>query len=213
MEIAWFGQAAFRLKGKTATIVTDPFDPDFIGLKIPKLEANIITSSHMHGDHNNLGAVSGAEFIANGPGEYEIKGVAFTGVSSWHDNKERAERGPNIIFTFNVDGVRIAHLGDLGQLALTDSQVEDIGDVDVVLVPVGGVFTINASVAAKVVAQLEPKIVIPMHYALPGLKVDLEPVDHFLKEMGKEGVAPVTKLTVSADKLPEEPQVVVLEKL
>lgn len=212
MEITWFGQAAFKLKGKTATVVADPFDHDFIGLKLPKLEADIITSSHMHSDHNNLNGVSGAGFVANGPGEYEIKGVAFTGVRSWHDDKGGAERGPNTIFTFYIDGVRIAHLGDLGQSQLTDAQLEEIGDTDVVLVPVGGTFTIDAPRAAKVVAQLEPRIVVPMHYALPGLKVELEPVDHFLKEMGQEGVAPVAKLSVSADKLPEETQVVVLEK-
>ncbi len=212
MEISWLGQAAFKLKGKTATVVTDPYDPEFIGLKWPKVEADIVTISHDHGDHNNAAGVSGASYTATGPGEYEIKGVAFTGTPSFHDNKGGAERGKNTIFTFNIDGVRICHLGDLGQAQLTDPQLEAIGDVDVLLIPVGSVYTIDGGAAAKIVAQIEPKVIIPMHYGQPGLKVNLEPVDHFLKEMGKEGVTPVAKLSVSADKLPEEAEVVVLEK-
>lgn len=212
MEISWLGQAAFKLKGKTATVVTDPFNPDFIGLKWPKVEADIVSISHDHGDHNYAGGVSGATYTATGPGEYEIKGVAFTGTSSFHDNKQGAERGKNTIFTFNIDGVRICHLGDLGQAQLSDEQLEAIGDVDVLLIPVGSVYTIDGGAAAKIVAQIEPKVIIPMHYSQPGLKVNLEPVDHFLKEMGKEGMTPAAKLSVSADKLPEEAEVVVLEK-
>lgn len=212
MELAWLGQAAFRLKGKSATVVTDPFDSSFTGLKWSKVEADIVTVSHEHQDHNASSQVTDATFIAQGPGEYEIKGIAFTGVSSWHDNKEGAERGKNVIYTFNIDGVRVCHLGDLGQHQLTDQQLEEIGDVDVLLVPVGGTYTINAAEAAKVTAQLEPKVIIPMHYKIEGLKFDLDTVDHFLKEMGKEDVQPVGKLSVSSDKLPEEAQVVVLEK-
>lgn len=213
MEISWLGQAAFKLKGKSATVVTDPFDPQFIGLKWPKVEADIVTVSHAHADHNNVTGVTGATYVAQGPGEYEIKGVAFTGVGSFHDDKQGAERGQNTIYTFNLDGVRICHLGDLGQDQLTDAQLEEIGDIDILLVPVGGTFTIDAPRAAKVTSQLEPRIIIPMHYAQPGMSVNLEPVDHFLGEMGKEGVTSVPKLTVSADKLPEESQVVVLEKV
>lgn len=212
MEISWYGQAAFRLKGKTATVVVDPYDPS-IGLKWPKTEADIVAVTHTHPDHNNTAGVSGASYIAKGPGEYEIKGIAFTGVSSWHDNKEGAERGPNTIYVFNIDGVRICHLGDLGQHQLTEPQLEEIGDVDVLLIPVGGVFTVQAAEAAKIVAQLEPKIIIPMHYHLPGLTVELEPVEHFLKEMGKENIEPVSKLNISSEKMPEEAQIVVLEHI
>lgn len=212
MEITWYGQAAFKLKGKTATVVVDPYDPS-IGLKWSKAEADILAVTHGHPDHNNTAGVSGASYIAKGPGEYEIKGIAFTGVSSWHDNKEGAERGANTIYIFNIDGVRICHLGDLGQHQLTESQLEEIGDVDVLLIPVGGVYTVSAPEAAKIVAELEPKIIVPMHYLLPGLTVPLEPVDHFLKEMGKENITPLPKLTVSSEKLPEEAQIVVLENV
>lgn len=210
MEISWFGQAAFKLKGKGATVIVDPFDPT-IGLKWPKVEADIVAVTHDHPDHNNTVGVSGASYIAAGPGEYEIKGIAFTGVASWHDNKEGAERGRNTIYVFNIDGVRICHLGDLGQHQLTEAQLEGVGDVDVLLIPVGGVFTISAAEAAKIVAELEPKIIIPMHYKIPGLNIELEPAEHFLKEMGKENVESLPKLIVSSDKLPEEAQVVVLE--
>lgn len=212
MEISWLGQAAFKLKGKSATVITDPYQSE-IGLKWPKVEADIVSISHDHPDHNNTGAVTGATYTAEGPGEYEIKGVAFTGVPSWHDDKEGAERGRNVIYTFNIEGVRICHLGDLGQAQLTDPQLEEIGDVDVLLIPVGGVFTIAAAEAAKVIAQLEPKIIIPMHYQIPELKVTLDPVENFLKEMGKEAIVPVSKLSVTSDKLPEETQIVVLERV
>lgn len=210
MEIFWLGQAAFKLKGKGATVIVDPFDPS-IGLKWPKLEADIVAITHDHADHNNATGVSGASYVAAGPGEYEIKGVAFTGFPSWHDNKEGEERGRNTIYIFNIDGVKICHLGDLGQHQLTETQLEEIGDVDVLLIPVGGVFTISASEAAKIVAQLEPKIIIPMHYKIPGLTAGLEPAEHFLKEMGKETLEALPKIAVSSDKLPEEAQVVVLE--
>lgn len=210
MEIFWLGQAAFKLKGKGATVIVDPYDPS-IGLKWSKLEADIVAVTHDHPDHNNTAGVTGASYVAAGPGEYEIKGVAFTGVPSWHDNKEGEERGRNTIYIFNIDGVKICHLGDLGQHQLTETQLEEIGDVDVLLIPVGGVFTISASEAAKIVAQLDPKIIIPMHYKIPGLSVELEPAEHFLKEMGKENITALPKITVASDKLPEEAQVVVLE--
>ena len=212
MDITWMGHSAFKLKGKSATVVADPFDPEMVGLRMPKMEADIVTLSHDHGDHNNVGAVSGHTFVATGPGEYEIKGVAFVGTASWHDNKEGAERGKNTIFTFNFDGVRVCHLGDLGQESLTDAQVDEIGQVDVLLVPVGGNYTIDAAAAAKIVAQLEPKIVVPMHYKTPELKLEIEPVENFLKEMGREIVEEQSKLSITADKLPEEIEVVLLAR-
>jgi L-ascorbate metabolism protein UlaG (beta-lactamase superfamily) len=212
LEISWFGQSAFRLKGKVATVVTDPFKPEFTGLAWPKVEADIVTISHEHEDHNAATLVPNATYVARGPGEYEVKGVAVSGVSSFHDNKEGTSLGQNVIYVINIDGVRVCHLGDLGQDELTSTQLEDIGDVDVLLVPVGGTYTIGSAGAAKVIAQLEPKIVIPMHYDLPGLKHELAPVEPFLKEMGREGLTPVSKLTISSEKLPEEMQVAVLEK-
>lgn len=213
MDISWFGQASFKIKGKSATVVTDPYDNSF-GLKFPKVEADIVTVSHDHFDHNNTAQVDGSPFVINGPGEYEVKGVEIVGVSSFHDTKQGSERGKNSIYNLKVDRINIAHLGDLGQDTLTEAQVEEIGNVDILLIPTGGYFTIDASVASKIASQLEPKIIIPMHYKIPESKIEeLEGVDKFLAEMGKEGLEPIAKLSITSDKLPEEAQVVVLSKV
>lgn len=156
--------------------------------------------------------MGGEPFVISGPGEYEIKGTSVVGVKSFHDDKEGAERGLNTLFNITIDGVNIAHFGDLGQKELTQNQVEALGTVDILLIPVGSVYTIDAAMAAKITAQLEPKIIIPMHYLLDGLKFALDPVDKFLKEMGQEATPREPKLVISADKLPEEPKVIVLEK-
>lgn len=209
MEISWFGQACFKLKGKNATVIIDPFDPDFTGLKLPKdLSSDVVLISHDHKDHN----FTSASMVFDKPGEYEVKGVVITGVNSFHDNCEGSERGVNNIFHLLFDGLDIVHLGDLGQIKLTEEQVAEIGQTDILLTPVGGIFTIDAEVASDIVSQLEPKIIIPMHYKIEGLKFELDSVDKFLKEMGAENVVSQAKFSISKDKLPEESQVVVLDK-
>ncbi|MBI2021650.1 MBL fold metallo-hydrolase [Candidatus Daviesbacteria bacterium] len=214
MDIYWYGQAFFRIKGKQANILIDPFDSDFTGLKLPKdLTADIALKTHDHQDHSNLKAVVGNPIKIQGPGEYEIKGVSISGVSVFHDNSQGSERGENTIYNLEVDGLNIVHLGDLGHI-LTEQQIQQIGLCGILLVPVGGTYTINSQAAAEVVAQLEPRIIIPMHYGgIPGLKFPLDSVDLFLKEMGVEKSQPLPKLSISKDKLPEEPQVILLEKV
>ncbi|MBI3109867.1 MBL fold metallo-hydrolase [Candidatus Daviesbacteria bacterium] len=216
MDVYWLGQACFKLKGKFATVIIDPFDPDFTGLKLPKdLSADVVLSSHGHQDHNNTAAVlpTGEKpLVFTDPGEYEVKGVVITGISSFHDNLSGQERGKNTVFHLLFDSLNIVHLGDLGQLKLTEEQVAQIGQTDILLIPVGSVYTIDAKTAQEVAAQLEPKIIIPMHYKIEGLKFELDGADKFLKEMGAEGVAPVPKLSITKEKLPEEPLVVVLSK-
>jgi len=213
MDISWLGHASFKIKGKVASLVTDPFDPK-IGYKFPKVEADIVTVTHSHFDHNAVGEVGGEPFVVSGAGEYEIKGVSIVGVDSFHDDRRGEERGRNTIYNIQMDGVNIAHLGDLGQSSLTTAQIEELGNIDIALVPVGGFFTIDASDAAKIVAQLEPKIVVPMHYADGVVQIkELEGVDKFLKEMAKDSVEKLPKLSVSAEKLPEELQVILLEKV
>lgn len=212
MDITWFGQAFFRIKGKSATVAIDPFEPDFIGLKLPKdLEADLVLSTHGHQDHNNTRAVGGSPLVITGPGEYERAGVSVVGAPVYHDSSQGSERGKNTIYHILIDGINIVHLGDLGHL-LTDEQISQIAACDILMIPVGSVYTIDAEVAAKVVAQFEPKIVIPMHYKIEGLKVDLEGVEPFLKEMGAENITPLPKLSVTKDKLPEETMVVLLSK-
>lgn len=216
MDIYWYGQACFKLKGKNAQVVIDPFDSEFTGLKLPKdLTADIVLSTHSHQDHNNTKAVTsetGKPMVFDTLGEYEVSGVVITGISSFHDDSNGSERGKNSIFHLMFDGLNIVHLGDLGQSKLTEDQISQIGQTDILLTPVGGVYTINSKQATSIVSQLEPKIIIPMHYKIDGLKFDLEGVDGFLKEMGVENITPQQKLSISKDKLPEEPQVVVLNK-
>ncbi|MCL4389810.1 MAG: MBL fold metallo-hydrolase [Patescibacteria group bacterium] len=211
MEIYPLGHSSFKIKGKNTTIITDPYDPAMVGHKFPKTEADIMTVSHHHGDHDHVGDFAG--FIVDGPGEYEVGGVTIFGVATFHDDKNGAERGVNMVYNLVIDGVKVCHLGDLGH-KLTDAQLEKIGNVDVLLIPVGGFYTIDAKTAAAVVAQLEPRIVIPMHYLPAGKPVKLDklaPVTDFLKEMGAETVQPQSKLVTSKDKLPETTTVVVLK--
>lgn len=212
MDIYWGGQALFRLKGKNATVIIDPYDPNFTGLKLPKdLTADVVLSSHAHEDHNNAGAVNTA-MVFKEPGEYEVGGVVITGINSFHDDSQGSQRGRNIIFHLMFDNLNIVHLGDLGQTKLTETQLAQIGEVDILLTPVGSIYTIDAKAAATIASQLEPKIIIPMHYKIEGLKFELEGVEGFLKEMGTEGVVAQPKLSVTKEKLPEEPQVILLAK-
>ena len=211
MDIVWYGQACFKLKGKNASVVIDPFDPDFTGLKFPKdLSADVVLSTHEHKDHSNVEIVTGKPMIFREAGEYEVSGVVITGTSSFHDNSNGSQRGANIIFHIMFDGLNLVHLGDLGQGKLTEEQIAQIGQTDILLLPVGSIFTIDAKTASEIVSQLEPKIIIPMHYKVEGLKFELDPVDNFLKEMGAEGVIPQPKLSITKEKLPEEPKIVVL---
>lgn len=215
MEITYLGHSSFKLRGKNVTVVTDPYDSDMVGIKFPRhTSADIVTVSHDHADHNAVNVLEGSPFIVRGPGEYEIKGVSIIGVAAYHDNEKGAKRGRNTLYNIHIDGISIAHLGDLGH-ELTSSEVEALGNVDILLIPVGGTFTIDAETAAKVVAEIDPKIVIPMHYGRPELNPktfgDLLTVGAFLKEMGKETIIPQSKLAISKDKLPQELQVVVLQ--
>lgn len=195
MVISWYGQACFKLQSGSQTVIIDPFDKK-IGLKPPAGEAQMVLVTHDHYDHNNVEAVKGEPFVADGPGEYEYQGIRVKGIRSFHDDKKGAERGLNTIYVVRMEGLRIVHLGDLGQNELTDKQVEEIGSADVLMVPVGGVYTMSGGEAPGIVNQVEPRIAIPMHYAVPGLAVKLESVDVFLKEIGVKDVQPQEKLTV-----------------
>jgi L-ascorbate metabolism protein UlaG (beta-lactamase superfamily) len=211
MEITYLGHASFRIKGKQKTVVTDPYG-DRVG-KFPKdIEADIVTVSHAHFDHNAAEKIKANPFIISGPGEYEVGGISVIGVPTFHDDQQGKARGLNTVFVIEIDGLRIAHLGDLGH-KFSDDQLEDMGPIDILLIPVGGFYTIDAKTAKEVIGQVDPWVVIPMHYSQPGLTVDnITGVDAFLQEMGKTGILPIPKYAVSVDKLPEDLQVIVLEK-
>lgn len=217
VDIWWFGQACFKVKGKSAIVVFDPYDPAFTGLATLKIASDIVCISHQHQDHNNVSAVVPTEegktpFVISGPGEYEISGVTISGIASFHDDKSGAERGGNTIYLATVDDVNIVHLGDLGQKKLTQEQAELLSVCDVLLIPVGSVYTISGLDAPEIIAQIEPKIIVPMHFKIPGLKFDLDDVSVFQKAVGRESLSAQPKLAVSVERLPEEPEVVLLEK-
>jgi L-ascorbate metabolism protein UlaG (beta-lactamase superfamily) len=209
MDITWLGHSCFKLKGSHATVVTDPYSPE-IGYSLGKIKADIVTVSHEHPGHGKPEGVGGDPKIIKRPGEYEVSGVLIIGIDTFHDKEKGAQRGKNTVYLLEIDEVSICHLGDLGHV-LNGEQVEEIDDVDVLMLPVGGVSTINAATAAEVVRQIEPKIVIPMHYQTPALKFELDPVEKFLKEIGAKQVEPVLKLSVSKSSLPPTTQVVLLD--
>jgi L-ascorbate metabolism protein UlaG (beta-lactamase superfamily) len=208
MDITWLGHSCFKIKGSQATVVTDPYPPS-LGYSLGKPTAHIVTVSHQHAGHSYVQGVGGEPRLVTGPGEYEIRNVLIMGISTFHDNKEGKVSGKNTVYVMEVDEVSICHLGDLGHV-LTSEQVEEVDNVDVLLVPVGGVSTINAPLAAEVVRQLEPKVVIPMHYKTEALSRELEPVDRFLKETGVKQVDSVPKLSLAKSSLPATTQVFLL---
>lgn len=209
MDITWLGHGCFRLRGRNAAAVTDPYPPT-IGLKLPKLEANLVTVSHDHENHSYLQAVKDA-FVVDGPGEYEIAGINVIGFPTFHDGERGAQRGRNTVYVIEVDDVRVCHLGDLGH-KLDEDDLDEIGTIDVLLAPAGGRTSIDAEGAAAVVRQIEPRVVVPMHYAIPGIKKELDGLDRFLKEMGATEVEPLNRLQIQATTgETETTRVVVLE--
>ena len=216
MDIYYLGHSSFKIKTKTATIITDPFDPKMVGLKYSGVEGEIVTISHDHPDHNSIEKVSGVKKVLSGPGEYEISGVSVMGFPSYHDNKKGEERGKNTIYVYEAEGLRLAHLGDLGHLP-SDDLLEEIGDLDVLMIPVGGFYTIGPKEAVEIVTKIEPYFVIPMHYKVDGLSSNLSeklsPVDYFLKESGLT-VEKLQKFTLKKEDIMEDQstKVIVLEK-
>jgi len=215
-KMSWAGQSCFQIsvsnsKDHSADIVIDPFNEE-VGLKVPNFSADIVLITHDHHDHNNIKALKGEPFVISSPGEYEVKGVFIQGISSFHDDENGKKRGQNIIYTIEAEELRFCHLGDLGQKQLTDEQLDKIGQVDILMIPVGGEYTIDSSLASKIISQIEPRIIIPMHYALPKLKIKLDSVEKFLKTMGKLNIAPVDKFTIKVSSLPKDGmEIVVLQ--
>ncbi len=208
MNITWYGQSCFRLalqgqkKAKQWTsLVIDPFD-ESIGLRLPKLEADILLVTHEHKDHNNQKIATKETFFINSPGEYELRDIFIQGISSFHDKEKGKERGLNTIYTVETEEIKLCHLGDFGQEELTDEQLRNIGEIDVLMIPVGGIYTIDAKEATKVISQIEPRIVVPMHYKIPGLKTKLDDLGVFLKAIGNKEAKPEEKISIQKKSLP-----------
>jgi L-ascorbate metabolism protein UlaG (beta-lactamase superfamily) len=211
MEITWYGHSCFRLTERNyATVVTDPFDHKAVGYGALKLKADIVTVSHDAPGHANLDAVKGSEHVIDGAGEFEIGGVFITAVQTAGGGKKTKDNTRNILYVFDYEGITVAHLGDLQEVP-TQSEVEALGTVNVLLVPVGGGSSLNAAKAAEVVSVIEPNLVIPMHYATSDAKIKLEPLNKFLKEMGLGKVESQPSLKATRSSLPQETKVVVLD--
>ncbi|MBN1168282.1 MBL fold metallo-hydrolase [Candidatus Woesebacteria bacterium] len=214
MDIWYLGHSSFRLKGKTATVVTDPFDPKMVGMDFPKVEADIVTVSHDHRDHNQSDQVKGVKKVIKGPGEYEINGVSIVGIKTYHDSEKGEKRGKNTIYVFEIDDLRLAHLGDLGT-KLSEKQIESMGEIDVLFIPIGGEYTINAQVAAQVARDIEPVIIVPMHYMQKGLKKDtfakLTDEKPFINDLGLP-VENEKRLNIRKLSLGEEQKIVIMER-
>lgn len=212
MEITYIAHSCFKIKGKDLTIVIDPYDPKKTFYKLPKLSADLVLSTHDHFDHNYVEGVSDYKMVIDRPGEYEIQEVYIEGFKVFHDEKNGEERGSNTMFQITMDDLNILHCGDLGH-ELQKQTLEKILDIDVLLIPVGGTYTIDPDVATKVISSIEPGIVVPMHYQTEKteLSKDLVPLQKFLDEMGDDNVQKldILKLSGKSD-IPEETQVIVI---
>jgi L-ascorbate metabolism protein UlaG (beta-lactamase superfamily) len=204
MEITYLGHSCFKVVGKKIAVLIDPFDASKVGLKLGKQDADVVLVTHEHADHNDLSVLKNDYLLFDSAGEYEAKESEFVGVQTEHG----AEQGNNTIFAFEVDGVKICHLGDLGK-ELKSDQLEKIDGVDVLMIPVGGNYTIDAKEAVKVIGQIEPKVVLPMHYKA-GNMTDLADLKDFLSEMSVDPVAQ-DKLKLTSKDLPEKLEVVTLK--
>lgn len=216
MDITYLGHSSFKIKTKTATVVMDPFDPKMVGLKYAGVEADIVTVSHNHKDHNRVDLVKGVKKVISGPGEYEVMGVSIIGISTFHDGEGGTLRGKNTVYVIETEGLTLVHLGDLGH-DLSEKQLEELGDVDVLIIPIGGEYTIGSREAVKIVQNIEPNFIIPMHYRQEGLSKELfdklAPVDTFLTEVGMTHEL-LPKFSIRKEDLIEEQnsKVIVLER-
>jgi L-ascorbate metabolism protein UlaG (beta-lactamase superfamily) len=208
MEMHWLGQSCFRIRGKAATILTDPF-ADGLG-KLGRPSADIVTISHEHPGHNNAAAVAAGARIVRGPGEYDLRGVAITGVQTAHDALGGRERGRNVVYALDVDDLWLCHLGDLGHVP-TAEQVEAIGPVDVLLLPIGPRARLSVDQAVEVVGLLDPRLIVPMHHQVGPRDADGAALAALCRGLGAPPPSPQARLVLTAEALPEERRVVALE--
>jgi L-ascorbate metabolism protein UlaG (beta-lactamase superfamily) len=212
MDITWYGLGTFRINERSyPAIITDPLDEKQAEYSLPRVSADIVTLSTPKDDcHDLRWKFRGKQRTIASPGEYEMGGLFITGIDTYRDRKKGAERGQNIVYTFNISDVLVCHLGDLGHVP-TQSQLETIGPVHLLLIPVGVPGGLTPAKASEVVSLIEPHIVIPMNYKTPGIIEKRNPVDRFLKEMGISNVAPQESLRISSRDIPEETEVLLLE--
>jgi len=215
MVIQWLGHSSFLIiSGNGTKIITDPYQPDAFGGGITygpiRISPDIVTVSHDHADHNYVEGLPNHFSVISKAGKTTVHGIEFKGIEAFHDPEGGSLRGRDVIFNMNIDRIHVCHLGDLGEM-LTPDQVDQIGQVDVLLIPVGGYYTIDAKTASRVVDQLKPKVVIPMHYLTDKCAFPIAPVDDFLA--GKEDVRRLdsSEYEVAKEQLPDAREIVVLK--
>ena len=216
MNIKWLGHSCFALTESTGTVVvTDPFSAKEVGYAMPEVTATAVTISHSHKDHNNVSAVKGQPIIINSVGSCEVEGVDISSFRTYHDETHGTQRGNKLVFTYRLDGVTVCHLGDIGE-ECSARIIDAIGAVDVLLIPVGGKYTIDAEVAKDYVDKLMPSIVIPMHYATEDCKLHIDPVSDFVDLFDESNVTYVESDNIDVDRTrfdgDFETEVIVLKK-
>ena len=214
MKINWYGQSLFQIitrpnKNSEVKIVIDPFNED-LGLRFPRLEADILLVSHQ--SHSNVKNVGGDPFLIEGPGEYEIKDIFIRGISSFQNQTKEKKGDANTIYTIESEGIKVCHLGAFNQKELSEEQLDRIGELDILMIPIGGDYTISVKEVPKIMSQAEPHITIPMNYALPKLKMKLDSLDKFLKTFSIKSLEPLPKLSIKKrDISSEEAKIIVLK--
>jgi L-ascorbate metabolism protein UlaG (beta-lactamase superfamily) len=215
MKIKWYGHAAFLITSDQGTkIIIDPYEPGAFGGQLSygkiKDQVDLVLTSHDHADHNYTKDLPGAPQIVKGSGSKTAKGISIKGISTFHDPSKGSERGANTIFTFMIDNIQLCHLGDLGHL-LSDKELAEIGPVDILLIPVGGFFTIDPNEATRVAEQIKPKILIPMHFKTAKCGFPIAPVEDFLKGKSNAKRPKTNEVTIDKTTLPQKMEIVVLE--
>lgn len=214
MDISYLGHACFNIKSKQTKVLVDPFDPKMVGIPLPIQEVDVVLVSHTHPDHSCIERARGYRKVISFPGEYEVGGISIFGYSTFHDKRSGEERGKNTIYLLEVEGIKVLHLGDLGHI-ISDKLVEEIGEVNVLIVPVGGKYSLGPKEAVEMVKLLEPQIVVPMHFCFEGINRDyfdgLLPVEEFLKE-SLLPVEKAAKLSLRPEDLSEDQRVFLLER-
>lgn len=209
MKIKWRGHASFLIEAESKKIITDPFNESY-GYPLNPVVADIVTVSHEHGDHNAVETVSGQPRIIRGSGIVTMEGIIIKGIASFHDMHEGRERGQNTIFKISTGGIDLVHLGDLGHV-LSAQQVQEIGEVDILLLPIGGRYTIDAGEASQIVSLLQPRVVIPMHFGTPHLSFELAPLEEFTSRYDR--IIKKPSLEFQASDLGTEMKIIVLDYL
>ncbi|PZC48966.1 MAG: L-ascorbate metabolism protein UlaG, beta-lactamase superfamily [Chloroflexi bacterium] len=205
MDISWLGHSSFRLRGNSTAVITDPFS-ESVGFAMPEVTAPLVTVSTDHPHHNNAASVKGKPYVISGPGEYEVGGVFVLGLSA---GPSSAGATPNTVYLMEIDGITVCHLGNLAQ-PLPSSHIEQLRDVQVLMIPAGGHGTLGAPKLAEVISLLSPRLVIPMHYSVPGLAVELDPLEPFIPQLGIEEPLRQQRLTVTPNNLPPSVRLVIL---